>query len=292
MDKLRYLIISLRPKQWIKNLFVIAPLFFSKKLIDPSIVTRVLFAFALFCLFSSSIYLINDIIDLERDKNHPKKSKRPLAKGLLSVRISLLGSLVLLSIAIIGSFILDKRFLLVGLFYWFINLFYSYTLKYLVIIDVICIAIGFVLRVVAGGIAAEVLSSHWILTTTIFLSLFLGFAKRKEEFAISLKSYGQTSRPVLKEYSNSIIDQFLVICATATIISYTLFTLSDYAFQRFGTYNLIYTIPLVIFGIFRYLYLTEFSDFYENSTEILLTDKSLIFNILFWIICVVFIIYK
>lgn len=290
MNKIKYLIISMRPKQWIKNFFVIAPLFFSQKMMDILIVTRVFFAFVLFCLFSSSVYLVNDIIDLEKDKRHPKKSKRPLASGLLSIKTSLLSSLILLSIAIIGSLFLDKRILLVGLIYWFINLFYTLYLKNLIIVDVMCIAIGFVLRIAAGGFAIEIPSSHWTLATVIFLSLFLGFTKRRGEIALSLMPQEQVSRPVLKNYSILLLDQFLVICATASIMSYALFTLSDYAFKKFGTHNLIYTIPFVIFGIFRYLFLIQSSERYESPTETLYSDRPLIINILIWLIACVFII--
>jgi len=289
---MKYLIISLRPKQWIKNLIVIAPLFFSKRMMDVDIVIKVLFAFVLFCLFSSSVYLINDILDKEKDKFHPQKSKRPVAMGLLSREVGSLSALVLLLSAVIGSFFLDKRFLAVGLCYWSINLFYSLYLKHVVIVDVMCIAIGFVLRVMAGGIAVEVPSSHWMLTTTIFLSLFLGFTKRKGELALFLQSKDQASRDVLKSYNMQILDQFLAISATASIMSYALFTLSDYALQRFGTHNLVYTIPFVIFGIFRYFYLLHFSKDLENPIEIPLKDIALVLDIIFWIIFVVVIIYQ
>lgn len=281
----------MRPKQWVKNFFVIAPLFFSKKISVTPIVLNVLGAFILFCFFSSSVYLLNDIIDLENDKNHPKKSNRPLAKGVVSAKLVLALSLILLSIAIMGSFFLNKSFLMVGLIYWFINLSYCLYLKHLAIVDVICIAIGFVLRVVAGGIVVKVPSSPWILTTTIFLSLFLGFSKRRGEIALSLASSNQSSRPALKNYSIQLLDQFLVICATASIISYALFALSDYAFKRFGTHNLIYTIPFVIFGIFHYLYLIQFTDFYESPTETLYLDKVLMFNVVLWTISTIIIIY-
>jgi 4-hydroxybenzoate polyprenyltransferase len=292
MEILKYLVISLRPKDWIKNFFVIAPLFFSKKMMDISILTRVLFGFILFCLFSSSIYLLNDIIDVGKDTYHPKKSKRPLASGKISAATLLFISFALLFCSVVGSYLLDERFLVVALLYWFINVFYTLHLKHLAIIDVICIAIGFVLRVIAGGMLVNVPSSHWILTTTIFLSLFLGFSKRRGEIALSIVYSDKSSRPVLEKYSISLLDQFLIICATASIMSYTLFTVSDYAFKRFGTHNLIYTIPFVIYGIFRYLYLIGFTEYYESPTETLLTDKMLIVNILLWIICVILIVYK
>jgi len=286
-----YLFISMRPKQWVKNLFVVAPLFFSKKMMEPVVVVEVALGFCLFCLFSSSVYFINDIIDLESDKNHSKKSKRPLASGLLSRKAGAVVSPLMLAAAVAGSLVIGKWFLLAGAVYWCINVCYALFLKRFVIVDVFCIAVGFVLRVVAGGIAVGVISSYWILTTTIFLALFLGFAKRRGEIALFPGPSGRLSRPVLRQYSVQLLDQFLVICATASIMSYALFTLSDYAFERFGTHNLFFTIPFVVFGVLRYFYLIHFSDYYENPTEVLFTDKALIVDIFLWVVCVIFIIY-
>lgn len=157
--------------------------------------------------------------------------------------------------------------------------------------DVLCIAVGFVLRVVAGGIAVGTPSSPWILTTTLFLSLFLGFAKRRGEIVLLKAAPKPPARSVLRQYHVQRLDHFLVICATASIVFYALFTLSDYAINKFGTHNLVYTIPFVIFGVFRYFYLIYFSDSYEDPTETLLTDKALGINIILWIFCLIFIIY-
>jgi 4-hydroxybenzoate polyprenyltransferase len=292
-DTMKYLLISLRPKQWVKNFLVIAPLFFSKRMMDVSVIVRVALAFILFCMFSSSIYLLNDVLDKERDKRHPKKSKRPVARGLVSLKVCLVSSFLLLLLSVAGSFFLGESFLFIGLAYWSINLLYSLYLKQLVIIDVMCIAIGFVLRVMAGGIAVGVPSSHWMLTTIIFLSLFLAFTKRKGELALFLKAENGVSRPVLKNYNMQILDQFLVISATSSMMSYALFTLSDYATIRFGSKNLVYTIPFVIFGIFRYFYLINFSNNdNENPVEMVFGDSLLVINILLWIIASVFIIYS
>jgi 4-hydroxybenzoate polyprenyltransferase len=291
LSTVKYLVVSLRPRQWVKNFFVVAPLFFSKRMMEPVVVAKAALGFCLFCLFSSSVYLINDIIDLESDKNHSKKSRRPLASGLLSQKVGAAASLLILAFAVAGSLVIGKWFLLAGVVYWGVNFCYTLFLKHLVIVDVFCIAAGFVLRVIAGGIAVGVISSHWILTTTIFLSLFLGFAKRRGEIALSAGSPEQLSRLVLRQYSVQLLDQFLVICATASIMSYALFTLSDYAFARFGTHNLFFTIPFVVFGVFRYFYLIHFSDYYENPTEALFTDKALIVDILLWIACVIYIVY-
>jgi 4-hydroxybenzoate polyprenyltransferase len=290
-ENMRYLFISLRPKQWVKNLLVIAPLFFSKKMMDVSVIARVILAFILFCMFSSSIYLLNDLLDRDKDRRHPKKSKRPVARGLVSFKECLLTSFLLLVLTVAISLFLGESFLFIGLAYWSINLLYSVYLKQLVIIDVMCIAIGFVLRVMAGGIAVGVPASHWMLTTIIFLSLFLAFTKRRGELALFLKAEDGVSRPVLKNYNMQILDQFLVITATASIMSYALFTLSDYATVRFGTKNLVFTIPFVIFGIFRYFYLIHFSRDNENPIEVAFSDLSMVINILLWVIASVFIIY-
>jgi len=290
-DDMKYLLISLRPKQWVKNVLVIAPLFFSKRMMDFSVIAKVILAFLLFCLFSSSIYLLNDALDKDKDRKHPKKSKRPIARGLVSLKLCLSSSFLLLLLGVGGSLLLGEGFLFIGLAYWSINLLYSVYFKQLVIIDVMCIAIGFVLRVMAGGIAVGVPSSHWMLTTIIFLSLFLAFTKRKGELALFMKASDGVSRPVLKNYNMQILDQFLVISATASIMSYTLFTLSDYAAVRFGSKNLVFTIPFVIFGVFRYFYLVNFSGDNENPIEVAFTDLILVVNILLWIIVSIFIIY-
>jgi len=290
-DCVKYLIIGLRPKQWVKNFFVIAPLFFSGRLLEGLIVARCLSAFGVFCLLSSSIYLLNDIFDLEKDRNHPRKSRRPLASGMLSVRTALISSIVLLCVAACSSSYVDARLLLVGLAYWATNLFYTLALKHVVIVDVICIAVGFVLRVTAGAVAVDVPPSPWILTSTIFVALFLGCGKRKGEIVHSSAQSHRRSRPVLENYSTALLDQMLVICAAASIMSYALFSLSDYAFARFGTHNLIYTTPFVIFGVFRYLYIIEFTNFYENPTETLFADKALAAGIVMWLACVVAILY-
>lgn len=288
---MRYFIIALRPRHWVKNFFVIAPLFFSKRMFELGVVSRTLLFFILFCLLSSSVYLINDIIDKEQDRKHPKKSKRPLPLGLLSVKVAFWGAVVLFLIVASGSFFLDKRFFIVGMVYWGMNLAYTLLLKQIVIVDVICLALGFVLRVIAGGIAVEVYSSPWILVTTFFLSLFLGFAKRRSELTVYPEFKGDESRSMLEYYNIKILDKFLTICATASIMSYALFTLAGYTLQRFGTHQLVYTIPFVVYGVFRFSYLVYFAD-YENPTDTLFSDKALMLNLLTWVITVVFIIYK
>lgn len=290
METVKNMLAALRLKQWVKNFFVIAPLFFSQKITEVPILARVSLAFFVFCLLSSSTYLINDVFDIQEDKNHPEKSKRPVASGKVSVTAAISLSVILLLVAVVCSRFIGRQFLGLGLTYWAINIFYTFYLRRLPILDVICIASGFVLRVIAGGIAVTVPASRWIFVTTMFLSLFLGFAKRRGEIDLSGNNQNQTSRAVLKSYSIELLDQFLVICAAAAIMSYALFALSDYALARFGTYNLIYTIPFVIYGVFRYFYLIHFSRSYENPTEVLFKDKPLVFTVILWVICALFII--
>lgn len=287
---LLYLLISLRPKQWVKNLFVVVPLFFSKNLGDISVVFHVLIAFVLFCLFSGSIYLLNDVVDLERDRGHQKKCRRPIAAGLISKRTALLSAGILAVISICGSLWLDIDFLFIGLIYLFINLAYIFFVRDLILLDVMFIASGFVLRVIAGGIVVNVPSSHWILMSTIFLALFLGFTKRRGEHALLKEALSKQHRPVLREYNIQLLDQFLVISATAAIISYSLYTVSDYALERFGTYNLVYTTPFVMFGIFYYLFLVQTEGLGDSPTEVLFTDKTLLVTIGLWLIAVTLII--
>lgn len=283
-------LISLRPKQWIKNFFVVAPLFFSQNLHDISIVFHVIIAFFIFCIFSGIVYLLNDIIDLEIDRKHPKKSKRPLAAGLITKNTVAIVAVFLMIVSIFGSLWLGNRFLYVGLSYLLLNIFYSLLIKNVVILDVISIAIGFALRLVAGGIVVEVPASHWSLMSTIFLALFLGFGKRKGEILLLQKYVGESTRSVSKKYSIQLLDQFILISAAGAIMSYSLSTVSEHAFTRFGTYNLIYTTPFVLFGIFRYLFLVQHGEMGDSPTETLYFDKTLMATIALWIVSIIVII--
>ncbi|MBI5476308.1 MAG: decaprenyl-phosphate phosphoribosyltransferase [Ignavibacteriales bacterium] len=280
----------MRMQQWVKNLFIFAALIFSGNLfytIDLYLTTA---GFLLFSLLASGFYIFNDIIDIQRDQLHPLKSKRPLPSGKLNKNVALTVSIILVVVSIISSYLLNQMFGMITLLYLIINIWYSYQLKTFVILDVMTISAGFVLRVVGGAVLINVPSSEWIIICTILLSLFLGFSKRRHELTI-LERDADVHRPVLHEYSPYFLDQMIGIVTATTVMSYALYTISDETIRKFGTKNLIYTVPFVLYGIFRYLYLVHKKEEGGNPTKLLITDVPIIINILLWILTVVIIIY-
>lgn len=262
----------IRVKQWIKNIFVLVPLFFSLKFSDLSICINALSAFFLFCFTSSFVYVLNDIIDREKDRLHPKKKFRPLASGALSVSFALWLLVVLLClIAVLLIKLHDFKVFLIICTYLCMNFLYSLKLKHLVFADVFVIALGFILRVYAGAYAIDVQVSSFLFMTTFFLALFLAFSKRKAELCKS----GETTREVLKKYSAEIINQYIIISAGLTILCYSLYTLEPHTIEHFGTNRLIYSVFFVTYGIFRYIYLLNFLEEIEDPTEAIYADKGL-----------------
>lgn len=286
-DIIYHLIISLRPKQWIKNLFIFAPLVFGEKLTDSIFFLKVFLGFILFCLLAGGGYLINDIIDKEKDKIHPLKSKRPIASGSLKNSFCLSLAMFLMGISIFLSYFLSINFTICLLFYLLLSLSYSIWLKRVVIIDILALSCGFVLRVIAGAFIIDVSISLWLFICTMLISLFLILSKRRHELVL-LEDDASSHRPILSEYSPSFIDEMTSAITGATIVAYSL-----YAFQmrdKFGKF-LPFTIPFVLYGIFRYLYLVHQKK-RGGSPEIDITqDKPLIINICLWIISVLLIIY-
>ncbi len=273
---MRALLQLMRPKQWVKNAFVFAPLVFTRGYLDPSAVTAATLAFVLFCLASSASYIVNDIHDIEQDRQHPKKKlSRPLASG----RISHTSALILLGVLVfflaLGAFAMPQVLAVIAA-YMALNLAYTFVLKYQPVVDIFSIAIGFVLRVYAGAVALSVPLSNWMAITTLSLALYLAAIKRRQELA----SNGARSRAVLKAYSATLIDRYAEISATGALIFYSLFVMSTYP-------ALVFTIPLVIFGLFRYWYIVEQLDQGESPTDVILTDWSLALTVLAWIgVCV------
>jgi 4-hydroxybenzoate polyprenyltransferase len=282
--------ISMRPIHWVKNLLVFAGLLFSQNFFSPPHFLKSLFAFALFCGISSSVYILNDILDLKHDKLHPIKSKRPLASGELSLSSGLIFSLLLGGIAIILSFLLQKNFGLIVVIYFFLNLLYSTHLKQVVILDVMCVAAGFVLRAVAGAIVIEVTISSWLVVCTILLALFLGFSKRRHEL-ILLEDNAVNHRRILAEYSPYFLDQMIAVVTASTVVAYAFYTLSPEVMEKLGTKYMDLTIPFVLYGIFRYLYLIHQKKEGGRPTKMLLTDKPILINILLWLVAVFLILY-
>ncbi len=284
---LRYLIKSMRPTQWIKNGIIFAPLVFSRNLFAPEPLGLVLAAFAIFCLLSGTVYLMNDLVDLERDKVHPTKSKRPLASGKLSRGVATFASVLFLALSLGGAFAIGWGFLVVAGLYFIINLLYSSILKHVVIIDVMVISFGFILRVLGGAVVINVPPTPWLLMCTMLLALFLGFAKRRHEL-VQLDD-ANSHRKVLMHYSPYFLDQMIMIVTASTVMSYALYTISADTVEHIGSNHLLYTIPFVLYGIFRYLYLVHLKEGGGSPTRILLTDRPLAVNILLWLVTCVLI---
>lgn len=266
----------MRPKQWIKNLFVFAALIFSMNFLKPVYIAQALTCFIVFCMISSSIYILNDIIDIEKDRQHPKKKNRPLAKGTVSIKsASIVGSL-LMGGALVGSFFFNPKVGIVIGLYLLNNLLYSFKIKHIVIVDIISIAIGFILRVIAGALAIDVQVSAWLLVCTFFISLFLGIGKRRSEIII-LDDNATDHRKNLKDYIPEFIDQITSIVIACTIMSYSLYTFTAYEHMY-----MMLTIPFVVYGILRYLYLIYTQDEGGSPTELVLTDKHIIIDVILW----------
>lgn len=288
--KIKYLFLSLRPAQWIKNLFIFLPLIFGGRLFDFSIALKTTVSFFIFSIAASTVYLINDIIDLKNDKLHPVKRLRPLASGKITVFQAKFTATVIGSISIAFSFVVSPYFGLIIIVYLLFNIFYTKFLKNAVIVDVLCIGFFFLLRIVAGSIAAEVKLSHWIIFCTALLALFLGFNKRRYELKL-LKKRAHYHRSVLARYNLYFIDQMISVTTTSIAIVYILYTVDANTVKNFGTDHLIYSIPFVYYGIFRYLYLVHKRGKGGDPTHILLSDTKLQLNLLLWIIVCVAVIY-
>src|SRR5262245_50582701 len=244
---------SLRPRQWVKNLFVFAGVIFSQNLFTPLIWLAVA-AFVIFCALSGAVYLINDVADLEKDRLHPLKRFRPIASGALSCRAAIALAAGLFASSLAAAFALSRPFGLVALAYAALLVAYSFWLKHLVILDVLTVAAGFVLRAVAGAAAVDVELSGWLIICTILIALFLALGKRRHEY-LALKGDAAAHRPILAEYSEGFLDQMIAVVTASTVTAYALYTMSPETVGKFHTRLLPLTLPFVLYGIFRYLYL-------------------------------------
>jgi 4-hydroxybenzoate polyprenyltransferase len=272
--------LALRPRQWVKNVFVLAALVFAGRLDDPSAVGRALEAFAVFCALSSAVYLVNDVRDREADRLHPVKRRRPIAAGEVSPGVAGGAAIVLAGAALLAAFWLSRGLFGAALAYFVLNVGYSFGLKRVVILDVMMVATGFLLRAWAGALVLGVAISHWLVLCTGLLALFLGFVKRRQEIA-ALDGDDRT-RPILREYSLPFLDQMISIVTGATVVAYSLYAFSPEVAEKLGTRHLGLTIPFVVFGIFRYLYLVHQRGEGENPTAVLLRDGPLIVDVLLW----------
>ncbi len=281
----------LRPKHWIKNFIVFAPLIFSKGLFTPSQLLTSARVFVVFCITASAVYILNDIADAEADRAHPEKKHRPLASGAIS-RGSALAIFALLLCA--GAFLsagMQAKFIVVIVSYFILNLAYSFRLKEVVLLDVFIIAAGFMLRVLGGAYAISVQVSSWIVLCSMFISLFLGFAKRRGELVNVQGAESGAPRRVLLLYRVEFLDQMLTISAAGAVIAYALYTVAPRTLATFGTENLIYTTIFVIYGVFRYLYLIHSGSKGENPTDALTSDIPILVDGVLWVLACVYLIY-
>mgnify|MGYP001828915606 FL=1 len=288
---IKALILLLRPAHWVKNVFVLAPLVFAQKLTDPEAVRLALLAFIAFCLASSAVYIFNDIRDRAEDRLHPLKRNRPLAAGTVSVQLAAVLAIAMAAGALGIAVGLGTGFLLVLTTYLVLNQLYSLGLKHVVILDVMIVSLGFVLRVIAGGLAIDVRVSAWLLLCTFFVALFLAFSKRRHELML-LANEASGQRPVLSHYSAAFLDQMINVVTASTVVAYAMYSISPETVEKFHTRYLIYTIPMVLFGIFRYLYLIYQRQTGRNPTEAILRDPPFMINILVWATAVVWIVYE
>ena len=286
----RNLLVSLRPAQWIKNLVVFAALLFGRQLFEPDAVTRSILAFLVFCALSGAVYLVNDVLDREADRRHPVKARRPIARGAISTGAALATAAGLALVALAAASTLGRGFLATSVTYLVLLTLYSGPLKRMVILDVLTIAIGFVLRAVAGAFAVDVPISHWLLVCTILLALFLALAKRRQELVL-LAEDAKSHRRILQEYSPYLLDQMIGIVAATTLMGYALYTVSPETIAKFGSDRLLLTLPFPIYGLFRYLYLVHLKQGGGSPAETLLSDRPLLVCVVLWAVSVTAIVY-
>lgn len=284
------LAISLRPDQWTKNLIIFAGLLFSRRLFDLRAALDAAGAFFIFCALSGALYLLNDIADAERDRRHPVKARRPIAAGALPARIAGAAAVLLIAGALAGSLALGPWFVLVALIYVALLGAYSLTLKHLVILDVLTIAAGFVLRAIAGAVAIRVPISSWLLVCTTLLALFLALSKRRHELVL-LADGATEHRRILEEYSPYLLDQMIAVVTASTLMGYAFYTMSADTIAKFHTSRLDLTIPFVLYGIFRYLYLVHRHELGGSPSSLLVNDRPLLACVALWALTVVLVIY-
>jgi len=279
---------TMRPKQWTKNVFVFTALVFAEKLFELQLLVRTVIAFVLFCLISSCVYLINDLADMEKDRRHPTKSKRPLPSGQLKPSVAIAAGVLIPLVAMPLSFLLDIGFGLVALAYLLTMIAYSFVLKNLVILDVLTVAAGFVLRAVAGAVVISVPISPWLYVCTTLVALFIGINRRRHEMILLAEKANQ-HRASLNEYSLPLLDQMTAVVTSATIIAYSLYTFS--APNLPPNHAMMLTIPFVLYGLFRYLYLVHVEGKGGTPEEIFLSDLPLIIALGLWGLAVIAILY-
>lgn len=285
------LVVSARPEQWTKNLVVLAGVLFGGRLLDPRALGLALGAFGAFCALSSSVYLINDVCDRAADRAHVLKQMRPIAAGQLSPLVATAGGVVLAIVGLAGALAIAPRLAVVAAAYLVLLFLYSTVLKHVVILDVLTIAAGFVLRAAAGAVAVSVPISQWLVVCTTLLALFLALSKRRHELV--LLGEGATGhRRILDQYSPYLLDQMIAVVTASTLIGYSLYAISIETAAHAGTDKLGLTIPFVLYGIFRYLYLVHQKRGGGNPSTLLLRDGPLLACVALWTVCVALLLYS
>jgi 4-hydroxybenzoate polyprenyltransferase len=280
---------SMRPRQWSKNIFIFAALVFDKQLLNPGAFLRTLAGFVLFCLISSSVYLFNDLADIEADREHPEKRHRPIPSGRLPIAAAWVAGILLIVISLVCGYLLSPAFAAVIAAYFLLNLAYSKWLKHILILDVLVLAAGFVLRVDAGVRLIHVERfSPWLYVVMTLLALYLGFGKRRAELALLSDDAG-SHRKVLRGYTIPLLDQFIMIVSGMTIVAYSLYTFS--APNVPANHSMMLTIPFVMYAIFRYLYLIEVEHSGGAPEEILLSDRPFQVAMFLWAVAVLAVFY-
>jgi len=287
---LKYIFKAMRPRQWTKNAFVLAALVFDRQLFQIPSLERTLLTFLIFCLVSSSVYLINDVMDIEADRVHPVKKNRPIASGKVPVNLAIVISIFLVIGSLVGSYFLSFGLMVIVAVYFVLNLAYSKWLKHMPIIDVLVIAACFVLRVAAGVSVIQVERfSPWLYVVTTLFALYIGFGKRRAELMVLVPENSQSHRKVLSGYSIEFVDQLITIVSSTTIIAYSLYTFS--APNLPANHSMMLTIPFVLYGLFRYLSIMQINKMGGEPEELLLKDRPLQITILLWAISIMIIFY-
>jgi 4-hydroxybenzoate polyprenyltransferase len=284
----------MRPRQWTKNLVTFAGLIFSQNLTHGALLLKSVEAFVIYCALSGAIYLVNDVADVEKDKLHEVKRHRPLPSGKMSASTAVAGAVIISIIALFFAFQVGVSFFVVSIIFFALNIGYSLALKRIVLLDVVSISLSFVIRAIAGvealvGVDPSIDISPWLLICTLFLSLFLAFCKRRHE----LTTMGDAARhrEALAEYSPELINQLVGITAAGAVLSYSIYTIWPDTVAKFGTTNLVYTIPLVLIGVMRYLYLVYSKDKGGSPSDLLLSEKFILIDVFLWILLVIAIFY-
>lgn len=287
---LGHLVRLIRPGQWTKNGLLFAALVFAGEVRNVTKLETAVLAAALFCLLSSAMYIFNDLIDRKSDLRHPVKQHRPIASGAVPPALAVTLIVILLGIGLGGAWFVNREFFAITLIFVALNVFYTMLLKRIVIIDVISIAISFVIRAAAGAVAIEVPASDWMLMNTLLLALFLSFGKRRHELVMLEHNAGE-HRKSLTGYSSYLLDQMIAVTTPSVLVVYMLYTFSTEVSEKLGTDRLYYTIPFVVYGIFRYLYLIHSKDRGGSPVRVLLTDMPILITVVLWLITAIVILY-